>query len=207
MVDALMPCISTEETRYYLCGIHIENDSRAGMMAVATNGHHMGTLRINPMQDDSKTPDLSVPEFNFILPMEAVKWIDKLPRKFNYDPLLRFESDGVKVKLSAIPLGMVFECKLIDGSFPDWRRVMPTEYSVSASFNAGYMKDIASAIKKAGSKRMSLLEISIVDSRGPAVITTNDTALHYVILPMGSDDAIKHTNAYVPSPAPETATA
>ncbi|MDS1135593.1 DNA polymerase III subunit beta [Nitratireductor indicus] len=97
--------MSTEDTRYYLNGVCLDGDD-----IVATDGHRMGVYRA-----DSKASDLGRP----IIPSKTVGllaafcapkavWIDK-DRK-----AMRFELPG-----------MTLHAKLIDGTFPDWRRVVP----------------------------------------------------------------------------------
>jgi len=99
------PAISTEETRYYLNGVWLEGD-----VAVATDGHRLGSHPLGFSLGDAKG----------IVPVGAVRTIMAMP------PATSLQIDVAKVRFVVKAPGITLSGKLIDGTFPDWRRVVPT---------------------------------------------------------------------------------
>lgn len=119
LVDLLAFCspfISSEETRYYLNGVSLAfEEDGAKLRAVATDGHRMGARAI-PLPAKWRGPlDTAV-----IVPRDLVTLVQ------------RHAADR-EVKTTLYPSGVIFEIaggltiggRLIDGTFPDWRRVVP----------------------------------------------------------------------------------
>lgn len=113
--------ISTEETRYYLNGIYFEPEAgEAGhtLSTVATDGHRLSKSSTG-IPVDSFAP--------IIVPRTAVALF-----KLVADAADDGEAITVAVNDRTISFetrAMVLVSKLIDGTFPDYRRVIPTEVS------------------------------------------------------------------------------
>ncbi len=121
MIDRTRFAISTEETRYYLNGIflHVADDDGPVLKAAATDGHRLARFTLEQPEGASGMPDV-------IVPRKAVAELRKL---------LEEAMDGsVQIDLSASKIrftlggegGVVLTSKLIDGTFPDYSRVIPT---------------------------------------------------------------------------------
>ncbi|WP_158043328.1 DNA polymerase III subunit beta [Skermanella pratensis] len=122
LVDRTRFAISTEETRYYLNGIYLHaTKSRAGeaevpvLRAVATDGHRLARVEI-PLPDGAA----GIP--GVIVPRKTVLEIRKL---------IDEAADRIEVSLSETKVRFGFDAvtvtsKLIDGTFPDYERVIPT---------------------------------------------------------------------------------
>jgi DNA polymerase III subunit beta len=114
IIDKTRFAISTEETRYYLNGIfwHIADDC---LRAAATDGHRLARVTVALPDGAEAMPDVIIPR----------KCIQELRKLLD-------ESDGdVEISLSAskIRFGLghaILTSKLIDGTFPDYSRVIPT---------------------------------------------------------------------------------
>jgi len=120
LIDKTRFAISTEETRYYLNGIflHVAEDGAGGqpvLKAAATDGHRLARVTVPRPDGAEAMPDVIIPR----------KCIAELRKLLD-------EIDGsVGVSLSAtkirFDLGQaVLTSKLIDGTFPDYSRVIPT---------------------------------------------------------------------------------
>ena len=101
---------STEESRYYLCGVHVEPHPDGGVILVATNGHVMTVAR-----DPDGTCDAEA-----IYPITKKALADlkgKADRAVIADGMLTIldQCGGVLGMHVAAP---------IDGTFPEWRRVL-----------------------------------------------------------------------------------
>ena len=122
LVDRTRFAISTEETRYYLNGIYLHaTRSRAGetempvLRAVATDGHRLARVEIPLPEGAGSIPGVIVPRKTV---MEIRKLIDEA-------------ADRIEVGLSETKVRFGFDAvtvtsKLIDGTFPDYERVIPT---------------------------------------------------------------------------------
>jgi DNA polymerase-3 subunit beta len=118
MIDKTRFAISQEETRYYLNGIFLHAPAAAGkpvLRAVATDGHRLARVEVDLPEGAAGMPDV-------IVPRKCVAEVRKLLD----------ERDGmVEVGLSASKIRFaigdaVLTSKLIEGSFPDYSRVIPT---------------------------------------------------------------------------------
>lgn len=110
--------ISTEETRYYLNGIYLHaanNDGAAVLRAVATDGHRLARMEVALPDGADKIPGV-------IIPRKTVAELYKLVEE---------GGDTVEVSMSETKVkfavgNAVLVSKLIDGTFPDYERVIPT---------------------------------------------------------------------------------
>ncbi|MDB5690887.1 MAG: polymerase beta subunit [Sphingomonas bacterium] len=117
IIDKTRFAISTEETRYYLNGIflHVTDDATPLLKAAATDGHRLARVTVPRPEGAAGMPDVIVPR----------KCVGELRKLLD-------EVDGsVEVTLSAtkIRFGLgsaILTSKLIDGTFPDYSRVIPT---------------------------------------------------------------------------------
>jgi len=109
--------MSTEETRYYLNGIYLHAADKDGMKvlrAVATDGHRLARFEMPLPEGAAEMPGI-------ILPRKAVAEIRKLVEE---------AGDSIKIELSESKIRFSFDhivltSKLIDGTFPDYQRVIP----------------------------------------------------------------------------------
>jgi DNA polymerase-3 subunit beta len=116
IIDKTRFAISTEETRYYLNGIffHVSDEAQPSLKAAATDGHRLARVTVPRPDGAAGMPDVIVPR----------KCVAELRKLLD-------EVDGtVEVSLSAskIRFGLgsaVLTSKLIDGTFPDYTRVIP----------------------------------------------------------------------------------
>jgi len=121
LIDRTRFAISTEETRYYLNGIflHVTDEDEPVLKAAATDGHRLARFTLARPEGAEGMPDV-------IVPRKAVGELRKL---------LEEAMDGaVQIDLSTSKIrftlggegGVVLTSKLIDGTFPDYSRVIPT---------------------------------------------------------------------------------
>jgi DNA polymerase-3 subunit beta len=117
IIDKTRFAISTEETRYYLNGIflHVSDEAQPVLKAAATDGHRLARVTVPRPAGAEGMPDVIIPR----------KCIAELRKLLD-------EVDGtVQVSLSEtkIRFGLgnaILTSKLIDGTFPDYNRVIPT---------------------------------------------------------------------------------
>lgn len=119
LIDKTRFAISTEETRYYLNGVffHIaEFKGEKLFRAVATDGHRLARVEV-PVPSGAE----SIP--NVILPRKTVLELRKLLEETEGDVSIDMSSTRIMFSFSDV----VLTSKLIDGKYPDYNRVIPTE--------------------------------------------------------------------------------
>lgn len=111
--------MSTEDTRFYLNGIFlhvVEDKGKMVLRAVATDGHRLALAQID-------APDGAVAMKGIIIPRKTVGELDRL---MDLASTMKFEASDSKIRIWLDDL--MLTSKLIDGTFPDYARVIP-EYS------------------------------------------------------------------------------
>ena len=114
LIDATRFAISTEETRYYLNGIYIHKAESGELCAVATDGHRLAMTRQALPSGAAQMPSI-------ILQRKAVSELRKLLDDFDGDVLVGLSETRAEFRFGVVRL----TSKLIDGTFPDYTRVIP----------------------------------------------------------------------------------
>ena len=106
--------ISSEETRYYLMGIflHVADDV---LKAAATDGHRLARVTVPRPDGAESMPDV-------IIPKKCVGELRKLLDEVEGSVEVSLSPTKVRFGLGSA----VLTSKLIDGTFPDYNRVIPT---------------------------------------------------------------------------------
>ncbi len=121
MIDRTRFAISTEETRYYLNGIflHVSDEDQPVLKAAATDGHRLARFTLARPDGAEGMPDV-------IVPRKAVAELRKLlDEKMDADVQIDLSASKIRFSLGGEG-GVVLTSKLIDGTFPDYSRVIPT---------------------------------------------------------------------------------
>ena len=117
LIEKTQFAISTEETRYYLNGIYLhaaEINGETRLRAVATDGHRLAL-------SDATAPDGAAGMPGIIVPRKTVAELQKLLS--DGEAKVGVELSSVKIRITAGSI--VLTSKLIDGTFPDYGRVIP----------------------------------------------------------------------------------
>lgn len=117
IIDRTKFAMSTEETRYYLNGIYLheaETDGVKVLRAVATDGHRLARFEM-PL------PEGASGMTGVIIPRKCITELRKL---------IDEAADTIQIRLSDSKIRCAFDhivmtSKLIDGTFPDYERVIP----------------------------------------------------------------------------------
>ncbi len=118
LIDRTRFAISTEETRYYLNGIFI-HVSDEELKAAATDGHRLARYTIARPDGAEGMPDV-------IVPRKCVAELRKLLEEaLDTNVLIDLSASKIRFTLGG-ENGVVLTSKLIDGTFPDYTRVIPT---------------------------------------------------------------------------------
>lgn len=137
--------ISTEETRYYLNGIffHARAGDKPTLRAVATDGHRLAKMEMPLPADADGMPAV-------IIPRKTVAEIIRLAQTFT-DQQVTLEVSDTKIRFTAGRTVIV--SKLIDGTYPDYDRVIPPVSNKIARVDAKALAIAADRVATISSER------------------------------------------------------
>lgn len=157
LIDCTQFAISTEETRYYLNGIyfHVIDDNGLKLRAVATDGH-----RLAQAQTDAPSGAEGMP--GVIIPRKTVGEIQKLLSD-EPDVSVRIELSDSKIRFE---IGSVLlTSKLIDGTFPEYQRVIPLNNDKKLVINRANFASAVDRVSTISSDRGRAVKLAIADNR------------------------------------------
>lgn len=112
----LLHAVSTEEARYYLNGISLEQDASAGTICmIATDGHRLAHTAIAYPGEGDPLPRVIVPS------RTAAEILRAATAAGDGEITLTIGEQRIALHHDAL----ILTSSLIDGTFPDWRRVVP----------------------------------------------------------------------------------
>ncbi|MEC7490099.1 MAG: DNA polymerase III subunit beta [Pseudomonadota bacterium] len=117
LIDRTRFAMSTEETRYYLNGLYFhaaEADGTSVMRIVATDGHRLARVEVPLPEGAAGMPGV-------IVPRKAVGEIYKLIEEVEDDVEVALSETKIRFSFADV----ILTSKLIDGTFPDYDRVIP----------------------------------------------------------------------------------
>lgn len=198
-------CASTETTRYYLNGVCIQPapDGR-GVVMVATDGHRMIVVRDETAQAHNLPAGGVIVQASkdqlrtFKTPRKTTNPGDKLTLKITASPSVTDDLRGAKLTCEMHEgetlKGTIF-LQAVDGSFPDWTRIVPRPEKAGetqGTFNAQYLESFAAIsgefakLEGASLSSMSILQ----DGPGnPALIRFGLAPAFGVLMPQSKQDA------------------
>ena len=117
LIDKTRFAISTEETRYYLNGIYLHTvvaGTKPLLRAVATDGHRLAKMELPQPDGAGGMPGI-------IVPRKTVHEVQRLLENGDQTATVAVSPTKVRFSIGAVTL----TSKLIDGTFPDYARVIP----------------------------------------------------------------------------------
>jgi DNA polymerase-3 subunit beta len=167
LIDRTQFAISTEETRYYLNGIffhvHGEGDN-ARLRAVATDGHRLAKAEIDAPAGSQGMPDI-------IVPRKTVGEIQKLlddPEK-----MVAVDLSDTKIRLTIDNITLT--SKLIDGTFPDYERVIPKGNDKVMTVATSTFKAAVDRVSTISSDRGRAVKLSLSDDTMELAVNNPDS--------------------------------
>ena len=149
IIDKTRFAISSEETRYYLMGIflHVADDR---LKAAATDGHRLARMTVDKPEGAEGMPDI-------IIPRKCVGELRKLLDEVEGTVEISLSPTKIRFGLGSA----ILTSKLIDGTFPDYNRVIPTGNDKllkldPKSFSAGVDRVATIASEKTRSVKMAV---------------------------------------------------
>ncbi|MEL7257747.1 MAG: DNA polymerase III subunit beta [Pseudomonadota bacterium] len=149
--------ISTEETRYYLNGVYMHvAEGQGGKMlrCVATDGHRLARI-------DSELPDGADNMPGVIVPRKTVGELRKLLE--DDDMSIAVSVSETKVRFSTPNITLT--SKVIDGSFPDYTRVIPQGNTRKLEVDAAEFAQAVDRVATVSSERSRAVKLALDEDR------------------------------------------
>lgn len=148
-LDSCAPCMSNEETRYYLCGVffHVDGDV---LRLVSTDGHKLAAVEIARPEGLAIEHDKSG---GFIVPAATVTELrDALKKTKAENVTCKLSNNESRVQIQIGP-NLIFFARKIDGTFPAYQRVIPAACDNTAIFDRKELISRLNQIDAAGATR------------------------------------------------------
>ena len=145
--------ISTEETRYYLNGVYLhpaEGDGSKILRCVATDGHRLARI-------DADLPEGADGMPGIIIPRKTVGEIRKLLD--NDEGQIAISASETKVRFAT--QNVTLTSKVIDGTFPDYSRVIPSGNTRKLEVDAAEFASAVDRVATVSSERSRAVKMSL----------------------------------------------
>jgi DNA polymerase-3 subunit beta len=166
LIDKTRFAISTEETRYYLNGIYLHFDKAGSgvLRAVATDGHRLALA-------ETKAPKGANTLKGVIIPRKAVaearRLLDDAPE------IVTVEASDSKI---VFHIGeAVLTSKLIDGSFPDYQRVIPKENTKILKVDNKAFREAVDRVATVSAERSRSVKLALSSGKLTLAVSHSET--------------------------------
>jgi len=181
LIDKARFAISTEETRYYLNGIYLhvaDGEDGTRLRAVATDGHRLALVEQDLPEGAAGMPGV-------IVPRKAVGEMGKLIDEYE---------GGVEVALSDTKMRFSFSdtvltSKLIDGTFPDYNRVIPEGNDKTLEIDSSMFARAVDRVSTISSDKTRSIKLALGEDKVTLSVNSPDsgTATEDVAASYGAD--------------------
>lgn len=184
MIDRTRFAISTEETRYYLNGIflHVTDEDEPLLKAAATDGHRLARFTLPRPEGAQGMPDV-------IVPRKAVGELRKLlDEAMDGNVLIDLSASKIRFTLGGEG-GVVLTSKLIDGTFPDYSRVIPTANDKLLKVDPKVFRSGVDRVATIATEKTRAVKIGLENDKVTLSVTSpdNGTATEEVMADYGAD--------------------
>jgi len=153
LIDRTRFAISTEETRYYLNGIYLHatsSDDLRVLRAVATDGHRLARVEEALPEGAESMPGV-------IVPRKTVAELRKLLDEITGDVEIALSDTRIQFQVGPVTL----TSKLIDGTFPEYERVIPKDNDKVLRVGKKDFADAVGRVSAISSERSRPVKLSL----------------------------------------------
>jgi DNA polymerase-3 subunit beta len=166
MIDGTIDAVSTESSRYYLNGIYfhvLNNSNRRNIVAVATDGHRL-------YRQEFEMPFGSDDMQSVIIPSKMATILHKLLKGKACPEAVTIAVNESKIRVAFGDT--VITSKTVDGTYPDYQRVIPANNSKPATINAAALIEGVETVSLISSERGRAVKFEM--SAGACRLTVNN---------------------------------
>jgi DNA polymerase-3 subunit beta len=167
LIDKTQFAISTEETRYYLNGIylHTAGSGKSTMLrAVATDGHRLAQYELPLPAGAAGMPGV-------IVPRKTVSEVQRLIEDSEAEVGVQLSQSKIRFNIGDV----VLISKLIDGTFPDYARVIPLGNDKELQVEKKDFEAAVDRVSTVSSERGRAVKLSLTNGRLVLSVTNPDS--------------------------------
>src|SRR5205807_2511969 len=167
LIDKTQFAISTEETRYYLNGIYLHtagSGKAQTLRAVATDGHRLA-------QFDLPLPEGAAGMPGIIVPRKTVGEVQRLIEDSQAEVTVELSQGKIRFTLG----DTVLTSKLIDGTFPDYARVIPVANDKELTVDKKEFEQAVDRVSTVSSERGRAVKLSLSSGKLMLSVTNPDS--------------------------------
>jgi len=167
LIDKTQFAISTEETRYYLNGIYLHTAGTGKstlLRAVATDGHRLAQVELAAPAGADGMPGI-------IVPRKTVNEVQRLIEDANGEVTVELSQAKIRFTLGEV----VLTSKLIDGTFPDYGRVIPLGNDKILEVEKKDFEQAVDRVSTIASERGRAVKLSLSGGRLVLSVTNPDS--------------------------------
>jgi DNA polymerase-3 subunit beta len=167
LIEKTQFAISTEETRYYLNGIYLHVAGTAPnlmLRAVATDGHRLAQVELAAPAGAEGMPGV-------IVPRKTVNEMQRLIEDVNAEITVELSTSKIRFTLGNV----VLTSKLIDGTFPDYGRVIPLGNDKLLEVEKKEFEQAVDRVSTIASERGRAVKLSLTGGRLVLSVTNPDS--------------------------------
>ena len=167
LIDRTRFAISTEETRYYLNGIFFHAVDVGGaplLRAVATDGHRLARVEIPAPRGAAGMPGV-------IAPRKAVNEVQKLLEDMTQEVVIEISTTKARFQFGDV----ILTTKLIDGTFPDYSRVIPSHNDKRLVVEKEPFAKAVDRVSTISSERGRAIKLAIADNKMTLSVNNPDS--------------------------------
>ena len=153
LIDKTSFAMSLEETRYYLNGIylHAVNDSGGDKLrTVSTDGHRLSRVDMNIPEGANEIPGV-------IIPRKTIMEIRKLLEDHSDNINLSLSENKIKLSFSNV----ILTSKLLDGTFPDYSRVIPEQNDKTVTISNQLLSEAVDRVSTVSTDKTRAIKVNI----------------------------------------------
>jgi DNA polymerase-3 subunit beta len=167
LIDKTRFAISTEETRYYLNGIflHVAEEKTGSVLrAVATDGHRLARVDVPLPAGAQGMPGV-------IVPRKTVGELHRLLEDRNEEIGIAVSDSKIRFEIGAV----VLTSKLIDGTFPDYERVIPAGNNKVMEVDGKLFAEAVDRVSTISAEKTRAVKLSLENNRINLSVTNPDS--------------------------------
>ena len=164
LIDKTSFAMSLEETRYYLNGIylHAVNDAEGEKLrTVSTDGHRLSRVDMNIPEGANEIPGV-------IVPRKTIMEIRKLLEDHSDTINLSLSDNKIKLSFSNV----ILTSKLLDGTFPDYSRVIPEQNDKTVIISNQLLSEAVDRVSTVSTDKTRAIKVNI--SKGNLIISATN---------------------------------
>ena len=159
--------ISTEETRYYLNGVYMHSatfENSKVLRCVATDGHRLARVDTGLPEGAEELPGV-------IIPRKTVAEI----RKFLDDDEVQIAVSVSETKVRFATPDITLTSKVIEGTFPDYTRVIPASNEKKLEVDADEFAKAVDRVSTVSSERSRAVKLNLEDDQLTLIVNSPDS--------------------------------